>query len=123
MALLVSGNGRVPLHYRKCEENRYDSRLFARIADDISSVMKHSFPGDRLPSTKGWTHVKILCHIFTCIVALACLQLLEIRLRRAGLTITVRQAIEKMQELHSCLCWTDGRNAPKLPPDTLIPVP
>jgi transposase len=62
---------------------------------------------------RHWTDGKIRCHLFTCIVALTYLRLLEIRLRRAGLMITARQAIEEMQKLHSCLCWTDGRSNPK----------
>ena len=69
-----------------------------------------------------WTDGKIRCHIFTCIVSLAYLRLLEIRLRRAGLMITSRQAIEEMQKLHSCLCWADGRSNPKRMLEELTPL-
>jgi len=71
---------------------------------------------------RHWTDGKIRCHIFTCIVALAYLRLLEIRLRRAGLTITARQAIQEMQKLHSCLCWTDGRSNPNRLLEDLTPL-
>lgn len=71
---------------------------------------------------RHWTDGKIRCHLLTCIVALAYLRLLEIRLQRAGLMITARQAIEEMQKLHSCLCWSDGRSAPKRMLEELTPM-
>ena len=36
--------------------------------------------------------------------------------------ITARQAIEEMQKLHSCLCWSDGRSAPKRMLEELTPM-
>ena len=71
---------------------------------------------------RHWTDGKIRCHLFTCVVALTYLRLLEIRLRRAGLMITARQAIEEMQKLHSCLCWTDGGSNPKRMLEELTPL-
>jgi transposase len=61
---------------------------------------------------RHWTDGKIRCHIFTCIIALTYLRFLEIRLRRAGLNITSARAIEEMQRLHSCLCWSAGKGVP-----------
>lgn len=71
---------------------------------------------------RHWTDGKIRCHIFTCIVALTYLRLLEIRLRRAGLTIAAQVAVEEMRKLHSCLCWSDGRSAPKRMLEELTPM-
>jgi len=51
---------------------------------------------------------KIRCHIFTCVVALAYLRLLEIRLARNGLKISAAEAMESLRTLHSCLLWPVG---------------
>ena len=71
---------------------------------------------------RHWTDGKIRRHVLTCIVALAYLMLLEIRLQRAGLMITARQAIKEMQKRHSCLCWADGRSKPKRMLEELTPL-
>lgn len=61
--------------------------------DDLVSLMP----------LRHWTDGKIRCHIFSCIVALTYLRLIEIRLRRAGLSITAKTAMEQLHRLHSCL--------------------
>ena len=61
---------------------------------------------------RHWTDSKIKCHIFTCIAAYALLRLIEIRLRRAGLTLTAQDAMKQMRQLHSCLMWLPGRKIP-----------
>jgi transposase len=61
---------------------------------------------------RHWTDSKIRCHIFTCIAAYALLRLIEIRLRRAGLTLTAQDAMRQMRQLHSCLMWLPGRKIP-----------
>ena len=58
---------------------------------------------------RHWTDSKIRCHIFTCVAALALLRIIEIRLRRAGLTITAKSAMQQMHHLHSCLTWLPGK--------------
>ena len=62
---------------------------------------------------RHWTDSKIKCHIFTCIAAYALLRLIEIRLRRAGLTLTAQDAMKQMRQLHSCLMWLPGRKTPE----------
>jgi len=62
---------------------------------------------------RHWTDSKIRCHIFTCIVALTYLRLLEIKLRKAGLEISPPKAIHEMQKLHACLYWLEGARKPK----------
>jgi transposase len=57
---------------------------------------------------RHWTDGKIRCHILTCVVALAYLRLLEIRLARNGLRISAAEAMESMRTLHSCLLWPTG---------------
>jgi hypothetical protein len=52
-------------------------------------------------------------HVFSCIVALAYLRLIEIRLHRAGLKISAEKAMEEMHRLHSCLVWQSGKNNPE----------
>jgi len=71
--------------------------------DDLVSLMP----------LRHWTDGKIRCHILTCIVALTYLRILEIRLRRSGLTLSAQSAIDKMQRLHSCLTWTAKKRKPE----------
>jgi transposase len=58
---------------------------------------------------RHWTDSKIRCHIFTCVVALTYLRLIEIRLCQAGLSISAASAMKNMRRLHSCLCWTASK--------------
>jgi len=62
---------------------------------------------------RHWTDSKIRCHIFTCVVALTYLRLIEMRLRQAGLSISAATAMENMRRLHSCLCWTASKKSPE----------
>ncbi len=54
---------------------------------------------------RHWTDSKIRCHILTCIMALALLRIIELRLRQAGLHISAKTAMHQMHRLHSCLTW------------------
>jgi transposase len=58
---------------------------------------------------RHWTDSKIRCHIFTCIAALALLRIIELRLRKAGVDMTARAAMNHMNSLHSCLMWLPGK--------------
>lgn len=71
--------------------------------DDLVSVMP----------LRHWTDGKIRCHLFTCVAALAYLRLIELRLMRAGLSLTANTAMEEMHRLHSCLCWRQGEERPQ----------
>ncbi|WP_319549664.1 hypothetical protein [Desulfogranum marinum] len=51
------------------------------------------------------TDSKIQCHMFTCVVAMTFLRLIELRLRKAGLHITAKTAMQSMRQLHSCLLY------------------
>jgi len=62
---------------------------------------------------RHFTDSKIRCHIFTCIAALGLLRLIEIRIRKAGLKLTVKAAMKKMHSLHSCLIWMPGKKKPE----------
>lgn len=66
-----------------------------------------------LMPVRHWTDSKIRCHIFSCIVALAYLRLIEIRLHRAGMKISADKAMEEMHKLHSCLAWQSGKKKPE----------
>ena len=61
---------------------------------------------------RHWTDGKIRCHIFTCVAALAYLRLIELRLSRAGMSLSANVAMEQMHRLHSCLCWRAGEEKP-----------
>ena len=71
--------------------------------DDLVSLMP----------LRHWTDSKIRCHIFSCMVALAYLRLIEIRLHRAGVKISAEKAMEEMHTLHSCLAWQPGKKKPE----------
>ena len=61
---------------------------------------------------RHWTDGKIRCHILTCVIALTYLRLLELRLARAGLSLSAAKAMTEMKSLHSCLCWAKGKRDP-----------
>lgn len=61
---------------------------------------------------RHWTDRKIRFHILTCIVALAYLRVIEIRLKRAGLRMTAKTAMDRMHRLHSCLVWQSRQKKP-----------
>ena len=58
---------------------------------------------------RHWTDSKIRCHIFTCVAALCLLRIIEVRLRKAGLKISAKTAMNRMHHLHSCLTWLPGK--------------
>ena len=62
---------------------------------------------------RHWTDSKIRCHLFTCVVAITYLRMLERRLAAAGIKRTPSMVMEDMQHLHSILCLTDGRRKPQ----------
>jgi len=70
--------------------------------DDLVSLMP----------LRHWTDSKIRCHILTCIVALAYLRIIELRLKRAGLSLTAQSAMDHMHRLHSCLVWHRRKRKP-----------
>ena len=71
--------------------------------DDLVSLMP----------LRHWTDSKIRCHIFTCIVALTYLRRIELRLKRAGITMSAAAIMDSMHKLHSCLVWNKGRRKPE----------
>ena len=62
---------------------------------------------------RHWTDGKILCHILSCVIALAYLRLIEIRLQRSGIPMTAATAMQKLHRLHSCLCWSTSAGKPE----------
>ncbi|SHJ06237.1 hypothetical protein SAMN02745216_03634, partial [Desulfatibacillum alkenivorans DSM 16219] len=54
---------------------------------------------------------KIRCHLLTCLLALTCLRLLEIKVKGkySGGTI-----MEEMQNLNCVLTWNKGEKSPKV---------
>ena len=61
---------------------------------------------------RHWTDGKIRCHFLSCIVALTYLRMIEQKLIKAGLNLTAAAAINRMRQLHSCLCWINGKRKP-----------
>jgi predicted NAD/FAD-binding protein len=46
--------------------------------------------------------------MLSCVAALCCLRLIELRLKRAGLDMTAATAMDHMRSLHSCLCLSSA---------------
>jgi transposase len=61
---------------------------------------------------RHWTDSKIHCHLFTCIVAMTYLRLLELKLEASGIKKTADVVMNEMRHLHSVLSFTDGRYKP-----------
>jgi transposase len=83
---------------------------------EISIQQLNNVPFCRLVNlmpVRHWTDSKIRCHVFSCIVALAYLRLIEIRLYWVGLKISAEKAMEEMHRLHSCLVWQSGKKNPE----------
>ena len=55
---------------------------------------------------RPWTDPKIRCHFLNCIIALAYLRLVELKLKDAGIHMTAQGAMELMRNPHSCRCWS-----------------
>ena len=77
----------------------------------VEKTFRQSKDGDLVSvlPLRHWTDSKIRCHLFTCVVAITYLRLLENRLHRAGLSITAATAMSAMHRLHSCLYWTSSK--------------
>ncbi|MBF0202026.1 MAG: transposase, partial [Desulfamplus sp.] len=58
---------------------------------------------------RRWTDGKIECHFFTCMVAMALLRRLEIRLSEAGIKRTAADVMGDMRNLHSIVSVNAGR--------------
>lgn len=61
---------------------------------------------------RHWTDSKIRCHLFTCVVAMTYLRLLELKLKNAGIHRTADDVMNDMRHLHSVLSFSNGRRHP-----------
>ena len=62
---------------------------------------------------RHWTDSKIRCHLFTCVVAMTYLRLLELDLERAGIKRTASDVIEELRSLDSVLTIPKGARTPR----------
>jgi transposase len=133
---LSQNQGRLHMNFRKNHYriNRYIDRFGKNIlitdnmdwsTDDIVRasldryIVEEAFRQSKdddlvsLMPLRHWTDSKIRCHILTCIVALAYLRILQIRLEEAGVAITANKAMDSMRTLHSCLVWQPKKRNPQ----------
>jgi transposase len=61
---------------------------------------------------RHWTDSKIRCHLFTCVVALTYLRLIELRLSARGINRTAEDVMGEMRALHSVLSLSKGNRKP-----------
>lgn len=62
---------------------------------------------------RHWTDSKIRLHMFTCVVAMTYLRILEAQLIRAGVQRTAIDVIADMRKLHSVLSLRKGARKPE----------
>lgn len=62
---------------------------------------------------RHWTDSKIRIHLFTCVVAMTYLRILESRLARKGVQRTANDVMPDMQRLHSVLSLRKGSRKPE----------
>lgn len=62
---------------------------------------------------RHWTDSKIRIHLFTCVVAMTYLRILENRLARRGIQRTANDVMNDMQRLHSILLLRKGARKPE----------
>jgi transposase len=62
---------------------------------------------------RHWTDSKIRCHLFTCIVAMTYLRMLERGLLSNGIKRTASMVMDDMRHLHSVLSLKGGRRKPQ----------
>lgn len=86
--------------------------LDRHLVEDAFRLSKDEDLVSMLP-IRHWTDGKIRCHIFTRMVALTYLRILENRLHQAGIAQTAASLMEAMRRLHSCLCWYSGKSKPQ----------
>jgi len=61
---------------------------------------------------RHWTDSKIRCHLFSCVVALAYLRRLELKLAAAGIKRTAEDVMDDMRHLHSVITVAKGARKP-----------
>lgn len=61
---------------------------------------------------RHWTDSKIRCHLFTCVVAMACLRRIELKMAAAGLKRTAEAIMDDMRHLHYVLALKKGARKP-----------
>ena len=61
---------------------------------------------------RHWTDSKIRCHLFTCVVAMTYLRLIEQRLAARGIKRTAEDVMDDMRHLHSVLSVSKGTRKP-----------
>jgi transposase len=61
---------------------------------------------------RHWTDSKIRCHLFSCVIALAYLRRLELKLAAAGIKRTAEDVMDDMRHLHSVLTVGKGARKP-----------
>jgi transposase len=66
-----------------------------------------------------WTDSKIRCHLLSCVIALATVRLLELKV---GGGLSGRTILEEMHSLNSAMSWYPGASAPQLRVDDPSPL-
>lgn len=61
---------------------------------------------------RHWTDSKIRCHLFTCVVAMTYLRLIEMKLANAGVKRSAEDIMDDMRHLHSVLSLPKGARKP-----------
>lgn len=62
---------------------------------------------------RHFTDSKMRCHMFSCVVAMTYLRLLELSLKKHGINRSAQDVMADMQKLHSVLLFSGGKRKPE----------
>lgn len=62
---------------------------------------------------RHFTDSKMRCHLFSCVVAMTYLRLIELRLKKHGINRSAQETMEEMQKLHSVLLFSNTKRKPE----------
>jgi transposase len=93
-------------------EEIYGAYLDRSNLEDQFRRAKSHYQTSLMPSFH-WTDHMLRIFYFTCVVALSYMRLLEIRLAKAGVSMSAKRATEIMKTLHTTYIWMKGQQNPE----------
>jgi len=99
-------------HRHWTPEEIYQAYMDRHIIEDQFRRSKNPFQVALMPQYH-WTDSKIRIHVFVCIVALSYLTLLQQRLKKAAMSISIREAMEELRSLRTAIYWMPNERKPR----------
>jgi transposase len=99
-------------HHDWSREAIYQAQMVRHLLEDQFRRAKNRFHVALMPQYH-WTDSKIRIHVFVCVAALTYLTLLHHRLVRAGLDLSVRQAMQELRAVRTAIYWLADERKPR----------